>query len=81
MAFTNYTPYVKFRDDGWPLCPNCGEDDLWMTALDSTEWGLPTPGDAESFAAAIKAIIGCYNCGWNPSGDPDVPVRKKITNV
>ena len=19
----------KYRDDGWPLCPQCGEDELW----------------------------------------------------
>lgn len=23
------TPDYKTRADGWPLCPSCGEDELW----------------------------------------------------
>lgn len=25
----NTPPYREFRRSGWPLCPNCGEDELW----------------------------------------------------
>lgn len=37
------------RSDGWPLCPGCGEDELFSLAFP-----LPLPTD----------IVGCYRCGW-----------------
>lgn len=40
--------YKCFREDGWPYCPNCGEDELWSSR---------TP-------ATITSIVGCYYCGW-----------------
>lgn len=30
--------YRERRPDGWPLCPRCGEDELWSP--DSTEAGI-----------------------------------------
>ena len=40
--------YREFRDDGWPLCPQCGEDELWSPASPAT----------------IETISGCYRCDW-----------------
>jgi len=40
--------FSEHREDGWPLCPACGEDELY--SLD--------------FPASIDTISGCYNCGW-----------------
>ena len=40
--------YPERRPDGWPLCPQCGEDELYS---------LETP-------ATIESIVGCYRCGW-----------------
>lgn len=44
------TAYVQFREDGWPLCPGCDEDELWSPA---------TP-------ATIETISSCLRCGWRP---------------
>lgn len=42
--------YREFRKDGWPLCPQCGEDELYS---------LCVPATAET-------ITGCYRCSWTP---------------
>jgi hypothetical protein len=38
---------AKHREDGWPLCPQCGEDELYS---------LADPPSVGTFA-------GCYRCG------------------
>jgi hypothetical protein len=38
---------LKRRPDGWPLCPSCGDDELYSLALP------PTP----------ETIRACYRCG------------------
>ena len=43
--------YTAFRKDGWPLCPHCGEDELYSLQV-------PT--------ATIDTIEGCYLCNWKP---------------
>lgn len=51
------------RPDGWPLCPECGEDEL---ACLST----PTPPDLEwTMAKYLEHELFCYRCGkvtWKP---------------
>lgn len=42
--------YGRFKDDGWPYCPGCGEDELWSGAIPST----------------IDTIVSCLRCGWKP---------------
>ena len=42
--------YVRFKDDGWPLCPGCGADELWSS-------GVP---------ATVDTIVSCLGCGWKP---------------
>lgn len=42
--------YKRFRDDGWPYCPQCDEDELWSSAL----------------YASIHTIVGCYRCDFRP---------------
>lgn len=53
---------AEYRADGWPLCPNCGEDELWSPLL----WD----GDSERppVSAYIAAGLRCYFCDW--SKDP-----------
>lgn len=43
--------------DGWPLCPYCGEDELWSP--------LPWNGSSErpSVQEYIDAGLTCYRCG------------------
>lgn len=38
------------RADGWPLCPQCGDDELFSSSIPATE----------------ATIAGCYACNWKP---------------
>lgn len=40
----------RFRADGWPYCPRCGEDELYSLANPAT----------------VETIVGCYRCNWKP---------------
>lgn len=48
------------RADGWPLCPQCGEDEVWSTFR-------PSPpdyrGTLEQYLSET-ATLRCYRCGW-----------------
>jgi hypothetical protein len=39
--------FAEHRADGWPLCPGCGDDELYSQAVPAT----------------IETICGCYRCG------------------
>lgn len=56
MAMTMITEY---RADGWPLCPQCEEDELYSL--------LAWNGDGERppIQAYIAAGLRCYYCGWS----------------
>lgn len=45
--------YNARRADGWPLCPQCGADELWSPAIPQTE----------------ATIVHCEACGWRPPVD------------
>jgi hypothetical protein len=53
------TEYIEFRKDGWPLCPRCGEDELY-----SLRWMGPDP--PPSLGEFIDTIEGCYSCHRKP---------------
>jgi hypothetical protein len=53
------SPYTGYRRDGWPLCPSCGEDELYSLAWDSD-------GPKPSLKEFIDTIRGCYRCAWYP---------------
>ena len=42
--------YPQRRADGWPLCPGCGDDELWSAAVPAT----------------VDTIVSCLGCGWKP---------------
>jgi predicted RNA-binding Zn-ribbon protein involved in translation (DUF1610 family) len=44
------TAYPRLREDGWPLCPGCGEDELWSNTVPAT----------------VETIVCCLRCGWKP---------------
>jgi hypothetical protein len=44
------SPYTEHRRDGWPLCPSCGEDELYSLAEEPS----------------VESIRGCYRCAWFP---------------
>lgn len=69
--------YTEFRKDGWPLCPNCGEDELWslyVPPLDGEPQALHVPPikDAEApvtmLEKYIAEIVGCLSCNWKIGG-------------
>ncbi len=39
----------RYRADGWPLCPSCGEDELYSLQL----------------YPKITDQLACYRCGWS----------------
>jgi hypothetical protein len=53
-----------FRPDGWPLCPRCGEDELYCLEqcydLSHDHRTPPCPG------------MRCYRCNWH-GADPRTP--------
>lgn len=54
-------PQYRYRGDGWPLCPECGEDEL----ADLSVRDLP-------FKADPTAELKYYVCGWSGT----VPEKK-----
>lgn len=50
----SWVAFTKIRSDGWPMCPLCGEDELYSLAIPAT----------------IETIVGCYRCNWRPLPTP-----------
>jgi hypothetical protein len=49
---------LQYRADGWPLCPRCGDDELWSPFFwDGT-------GPQPPLHVYIAAGLSCYQCGW-----------------
>jgi hypothetical protein len=58
--------YSRHRDDGWPLCPGCGEDELWSAATEPT----------------TDTIVSCLRCGWKPGYyELSVAGRRDLSDV
>lgn len=53
----SYVEVFERRTDGWPLCPHCGEDELWSPLL----WDGDEKPPLQDF---IDAGLSCYYCGW-----------------
>lgn len=53
------TEFKEYRDDGWPYCPRCGEDELWSTF---------TPGPPDytgTLEQYLAEELRCYRCNWS----------------
>jgi hypothetical protein len=55
------SPYKEFRKDGWPLCPQCGEDELYSHAMIAF-FGT---GEPPSVGECIAGGMRCYRCDWD----------------
>jgi len=53
------SPYKEFRKDGWPLCPRCGEDELYSFLM--LGWTKPEPPSIEE---CMATGMRCYRCSW-----------------
>jgi len=52
--------FKEFRKDGWPLCPRCGDDELYSTVC--LYWSrLDRPPTLEE---CFASTFGCYYCLW-----------------
>lgn len=52
--------YKEFREDGFPLCPDCGQDELYSTLLQSLR-GTVLP----SLEKILEEQMKCYYCGFD----------------
>lgn len=55
--------FTEFRKDGWPLCPDCGEDELYSYLM--LGWTEPDP---PSLQDCIDSGMECYRCSWKSLG-------------
>ena len=60
-----WSQFTRFRADGWPLCPGCGEDELW------TPWTPPADAEAtfddyvaNKFDDYVANKLRCLACRW-----------------
>lgn len=61
-----FRPLTTFRADGWPLCPRCGEDELW-----SPYW-WDGQGEKPSVQVWIDAGLTCYACQYRQEARKDM---------
>lgn len=55
--------YTEFRKDGWPLCPRCGEDELYSHLM--LGWTKSEPPPLQD---CIDSGMKCYRCSWESLG-------------
>lgn len=53
--------YTEYRQDGWPLCPQCGEDELFSHIMIAAVGKEPRPAIQD----CIDGEMTCYFCSWN----------------
>lgn len=55
--------FTERRKDHWPLCPQCGEDEVFWNRDD--QWSAVGMLDKEQLDRLLNAShLGCYNCSW-----------------
>lgn len=62
--------FAEFRPDGWPLCPTCGEDELYSGLM--FRWD--GEGERPTVDECLAQDFGCYCCGWATADSP--PARR-----
>ena len=63
--------FTEFRKDGWPLCPQCGEDELYSVYLFMPH-GIDRQAKGEQIELdeLLRYPFRCYYCGWRNDRDP-----------
>ncbi len=56
----------EYRRDGWPLCPRCGDDELYSLVIMQNAGKVPGPTLDECFAGEFR----CYYCNWQGKIEP-----------
>jgi hypothetical protein len=57
------TQFTEFRKDGWPLCPRCGEDELYSRYLPDPPALDEQPQDI-LLRLYLSTGVKCYRCQW-----------------
>lgn len=60
--------FTEFTHQGWPLCPKCGENELWSPFHPPIEWDLEER--QRNMALYIASGLTCYQCGWSMPPQP-----------
>lgn len=53
--------YKEFRADGWPLCPQCEEDELYSLKM----MVYVGKGEKPTLADCLSGEMRCYRCNWS----------------
>ena len=65
MSVEAFARKYTYRADGWPLCPQCGDDELWSRVPGSPKALQLEPGSPDLLDACFREIFSCYLCNWN----------------
>lgn len=60
--------FRRFRDDGWPYCPHCEEDELYSFLM--LRWN--GEGERPTVAECVSTGMKCYRCGWDSLNAPEM---------
>lgn len=69
--------YTEFRKDGWPLCPNCGEDELWCGSVEFQMHHKRPPTIEECISMGLR----CYYCQDAFPGEEEMETTKDFKFV
>jgi hypothetical protein len=65
--------FKRYRSDGFPLCPRCGEDELASARMNATAdaWARTWSThygtllyEPPTMAECLEDAFSCYRCGW-----------------
>lgn len=80
MSEENQNDFTEHRKDGWPLCPRCGDDELYSVFLMSMNAHIrQEKGEEIKMDEILRHPFGCYNCGW--SNDGGVAINAEVKQV
>lgn len=56
----------EYRQDGWPYCPCCEEDELYSLLM----IGYDGKGEQPTLEDCFKDEFRCYRCNWSGRIEP-----------
>jgi hypothetical protein len=63
----------EYRQDGWPYCPRCTNDELHSSVMMAWNGDSPRP----TLAECHEQEFGCYYCQWRGK----IPAREEVQNA
>lgn len=62
--------FTEFRKDGFPLCPCCGEDELYSLYANTKHcMERQLKGETVSLEETLEYPFACYRCNWASDDD------------